>query len=105
MRYDQFDNDPDNEDYTSWGADMCPLCGARRVHIREHYEDCERCNWSQMTSPDAVAGTPVPAKPCKECERYKEMGFGPSHNGSVLCRSGSLKSGGTTAHCTCNSCF
>lgn len=42
---------------------------------------------------------------CHECERYWETKFGPSHEGSVMCRSGSLASGGTRAHCTCNTCF
>lgn len=28
-----------------------------------------------------------------------------SHNGSPLCESGSIASGGTSAHCTCDTCF
>ena len=43
---------------------------------------------------------------CKDCERYREMGYGPSYDGSRSCRmSKSIASGGTTAHCTCNACF
>jgi hypothetical protein len=31
--------------------------------------------------------------------------FAPSHTGYAFCRSGSIASGGTHAHCTCDSCF
>ena len=42
-----------------------------------------------------------------ECPTCKEIagGFGPSHDGSVNCESGSIASGGTHAHCTCDTCF
>lgn len=33
------------------------------------------------------------------------MGFGPSHAGSSLCKSGAPAAGGTSAHCTCDTCF
>lgn len=43
---------------------------------------------------------------CDTCEDIEEMGgFGPSHNGSPRCESGSIASGGTRAHCTCDTCF
>ena len=32
-------------------------------------------------------------------------GFGPSHEGSTRCESGSIASGGHIAHCTCDTCF
>ncbi len=41
--------------------------------------------------------------PCPTCAKYK--GFGPSHNGSRHCESGSIASGGDKAHCTCDFCF
>lgn len=50
---------------------------------------------------------------CYEYDRLKESGhvlsfarpFGPSKNGSARCKSGSIASGGTSAYCTCDSCF
>lgn len=43
-------------------------------------------------------------EPCATCEQIGD-GFGPSHDGSPRCESGSLASGGTHAHCTCDTCF
>jgi len=43
---------------------------------------------------------------CMACVRIiKEGGFGPTHNGSKNCESGSIASGGDIAHCTCDVCF
>ena len=42
---------------------------------------------------------------CPECERYATFCMAPSHCGSTFCQSGSLASGGTRAHCSCDSCF
>ena len=44
---------------------------------------------------------------CPTCVRIRveHHGYGPSHNGSSLCRSGSIASGGNRAHCTCDACF
>lgn len=44
---------------------------------------------------------------CHYCAeiREKHKGFGPSHNGSRSCRSGSIASGGNRSHCTCDTCF
>jgi len=39
---------------------------------------------------------------CGQCETG---GYGPSHQGSVACESGSIASGGTKSHCTCDVCF
>ena len=39
-------------------------------------------------------------KTCQDPERFK-----PSHDGSRLCESGSLASGGHRSHCTCDTCF
>ena len=44
---------------------------------------------------------------CKTCNDIREThkGFGPSHNGSTMCKSGSIASGGKNSHCTCDMCF
>lgn len=44
---------------------------------------------------------PAVAVECPGCG----PGFRPSHDGSPRCESGSLASGGTHAHCTCDACF
>lgn len=46
-------------------------------------------------------------KDCITCKQIKEdyRGFGPSHNGSINCSSGSIASGGRRAHCACDTCF
>lgn len=41
--------------------------------------------------------------PCSTCVKY--AGQGPSHNGSRNCSSGSIASGGTRSHCSCDWCF
>lgn len=41
---------------------------------------------------------------CSECAEINR-GFGPSHDGSASCESGSLASGGRNSHCTCDTCF
>ena len=38
---------------------------------------------------------------CTSCQAR----FGPSHNGSRNCESGSIESGGKRSHCTCDTCF
>lgn len=41
-----------------------------------------------------------------ECAQCKSGNiFQPSHNGSKHCKSGSIASGGTKAHCSCDVCF
>ena len=40
-----------------------------------------------------------------ECSTCKRNGPGPSHEGSPHCRSGSIASGGTKAHCSCDTCY
>jgi hypothetical protein len=49
---------------------------------------------------------------CKLCQDEAQamfnglpLPFAPRHEGSVHCRSGSIASGGTHAHCTCDTCF
>lgn len=64
------------------------------------------------TSPASVARyaapTPVvhPAAPePKDCAECQDRTNPVSHKGSRVCRCGSIASGGTTAHCTCDACF
>lgn len=42
---------------------------------------------------------------CVTCAEIGEGGFGPSHDGSRRCESGSIASGGTHTHCSCGICF
>lgn len=45
------------------------------------------------------------AEECLACAHYRLTGFGPTHDGSPHCESGSIASGGKRAHCSCDSCF
>ena len=47
---------------------------------------------------------PYPPDDCGMCADISG-GFGPSHNGSRGCESGSIASGGHRSHCTCDRCF
>ena len=38
---------------------------------------------------------------CPTCR----LGHGPDHDGSKSCKSGSIASGGTKEHCSCDTCF
>jgi hypothetical protein len=40
---------------------------------------------------------------CRTCQ--EDSLFVPNHDGSTMCQSGSLASGGRNAHCTCDTCF
>ena len=42
---------------------------------------------------------------CETCRKALRGGISPSHNGSKHCESGSIASGGSRAHCTCDFCF
>jgi len=44
---------------------------------------------------------------CQTCQdiHEKHKGFGPTHDGSKSCLSGSIASGGKRSHCTCDWCF
>jgi hypothetical protein len=44
---------------------------------------------------------------CRGCRQHwsRSHGGGPKHNGSRMCESGSIASGGKNAHCTCDTCF
>lgn len=82
-------------------ADLrCPDCG---WHVRSHYATGpnERCSMVQ-----AEMRRQEQLKSCERCrEIEEERGFGPSHEGSQRCESGSLASGGRNAHCSCDTCF
>jgi len=39
---------------------------------------------------------------CPTCQKQE---FGPSHDGSSRCESGSVASGGNKSHCSCDVCF
>lgn len=64
--------------------------------------DCS-LDCSDLTAPHFVLRDDSGAY-CRTCASVAREG-GPSHNGSHLCRSGSIASGGTVAHCACNVCF
>jgi hypothetical protein len=41
---------------------------------------------------------------CPQCQRVDDV-HKPSHDGSSSCQSGSIASGGTHSHCTCDRCY
>lgn len=47
----------------------------------------------------------VAAGQCAQCARAPHDPGTPNHDGSDRCRSGSIASGGTNAHCTCDTCY
>lgn len=61
--------------------------------------ECRACQRKRLIPPDGARKL----KGCPTCESPEE--FKPSHLGSTRCQSGSLASGGTNAHCTCDTCF
>jgi len=67
---------------------------------RESDSGMERNSWPGWDT--------LPALPpeCQTCILIAARGgFGPSHDGSEHCESGSIASGGDVAHCTCDVCF
>lgn len=50
---------------------------------------------------------PAEVKPgCTLCAQIAaEGGFGPRHDGSRFCESGSIAAGGKNEHCSCDRCF
>jgi len=81
----------------------CPRCGVERG--REQPDGCR--------DPECPTDMPWPTaqspyrEGCPTCEeiRTKYKGFGPRHDGSPHCESGSIASGGQNAHCSCDFCF
>jgi hypothetical protein len=72
----------------------------------EQYEEIARRDWERKIYAECDAEDKQKEEKCEYCEQIKNNGgFGPSHNGTRLCRSGSIASGGNRAHCTCDLCF
>lgn len=67
------------------------------IYSEEHLERCY--------APDSAMIAPVVIwkAGCSVCE--ESGSFKPSHEGSISCQSGSLASGGSKSHCTCDTCF
>jgi len=41
----------------------------------------------------------------EQCSLCEDDSYLPTHNGSKMCESGSIASGGNKSHCTCSMCF
>lgn len=87
----------------------CPTCGHQDVVIHLSPEGrttlifdgkCKACDRKEEYALMASGK-------CPTCISIKlnHKGFGPSHEGSVRCQSGSLAAGGRYAHCSCDTCF
>jgi len=50
-------------------------------------------------------GVPAKVRACPGCEAAECESIYPTHEGSPYCSSGSIASGGSRAHCTCDRCF
>ena len=67
--------------------------------------------WEHMNEEDLDQYADAPtAVRCTTCATYWENHWSkgeiaPTHMGSSSCKSGSIRSGGTNAHCTCKMCF
>lgn len=111
---------------SAWTDPICERCWAAReggrtaVSLGENWEQCCFCGASsrggifvQADPSTALCGQhpggreetlAVVEAACVTCAQIG-AGFGPSHEGSPLCRCGSLASGGHRAHCACDTCF
>lgn len=86
----------------------CRVCGEE---IPEHTSDPNRCRMT-VESPHEHKGVYhadcyvklLGGEVCRQCMGIG-TGMGPGHGGSKHCESGSIASGGTRAHCTCDVCF
>ena len=84
---------------------------SRTIHVyvadlrRQLSDSNRRAMEAQKSKPEPeVDRTPhrdFPQGDCPECRAGSPV----SHNGSAGCRSGSIASGGSKAHCTCDTCF
>lgn len=84
--------------------------GVRHVTLREAWNACDHlmARWFLPTDARIMReGDPIPwaVYSCSGCAPFIAGGLAPSHRGSRNCESGSLASGGTIAHCTCDVCF
>lgn len=78
-------------------ANQCDGCNAGI------YKDVQGMHRDADSNPVMVCQASKYGK--QECEGCKREGMYPSHNGSSMCKSGSIASGGNKAHCTCDVCF
>jgi len=110
-----------------WTHAICESCWVARegsrspVTVGENWEHCCFCGASTgggifvradpMTglcggkhSGEQAGALAVVEVACAACSQIGG-GVGPSHEGSPLCRCGSLASGGHRVHCSCDTCF
>lgn len=95
------------------GIPLCTECGHRQDWSRiKHFNECSLAppqheRKAMVLAIYEQAGVVVPD--CIGCAPFYDSPEGtahaPSHRGSRRCKSGSLASGGTHAHCTCDTCF
>src|SRR5262245_45742749 len=64
--------------------------------IRWLHSECRECQRARALALYGSPDCPICAEPTT---------FKPDHMGSPFCKSGSLASGGTRAHCSCDLCF
>ena len=99
--------------FTPWGFDrlyspdgrhhllLCDVCGVPEwvTPVTEAFV-CDACANARDAPVEAVDAA------CPTCDEIEQRGgFGPSHDGSPRCASGSIAAGGTHAHCACDVCF
>lgn len=83
-----------------WETDLLELLAASREFIAEGSTLPIRARVEKALEPFEFVTF------CSTCLQIEiEGGFGPSHEGSKHCESGSIASGGDRAHCTCDVCF
>lgn len=92
-------------------TEECPACHGSGIETDDNGvlidEPCERCHGTGLCDECVESGEPKPVTDeCPECAANKARGgYGPSHDGSRYCHSGSIASGGRRAHCTCDTCW
>lgn len=79
---------------------VCPGCCEARCKQGEYGRGYAVGYAAELHKSDRAASA------CGMCNRVADAGFGPSHNGSKMCRlEASIASGGNVAHCTCAGCY
>jgi hypothetical protein len=80
---------------------------AQLYEMGQYLAELERVAGQDMGQPLPYVHHKTYADDCPTCKSIREEhnGIGPSHYGSRNCQSGSPASGGSAAHCTCDSCF
>ena len=64
-------------------------------------EDMTTAQLDEYAKNQKVSDVEIPGL-CRICLRHE---WGPSHDGSKRCESGSIASGGNRSHCSCDICF